>query len=240
MSAVEMGVQMAVQVKICGITSAEDARAAIELGATMLGVNFYAPSPRCVALTQAREIAEAVGGRARLVGVFVNMNVEDVLRTARAVPLDAVQLHGDETRMECEAVAAEFPLIRALKVDTYFERRVFEQFMPRIVSPSAEGLNMEPAHWDLLLDTPCADRGGSGESFRWTDVRWDWLRERLPESKIYLAGGLDANNVGEAIRIVHPDVVDVCSGVEQTKRTKSVSRMRAFVAAVKAAEGQER
>jgi phosphoribosylanthranilate isomerase len=232
---------MRVEIKICGITRVEDAQAAIELGAAMLGLNFYPPSPRCITLPRAQEIARASAGvsdrrasgwpvpvakpgRVKLVGVFVNMNVAEVLRIARAVPLDAVQLHGDESPADCEAVAAEFAVIRALKVDAEFSPARAARFA---------------ACRALLLDTPCADHGGSGESFRWTDVRWDWLRVRLPESKIYLAGGLHAGNVAEAIAIVHPDVVDVCSGVESAKGIKCVEKMRQFVAAVRAAERQE-
>jgi phosphoribosylanthranilate isomerase len=95
----------AVAIKICGITSVEDALAAMDAGAAMLGLNFYEHSPRCISMERAQEIAEAVGGRARLVGVFVNMNVSDVLRIARAVPLTAVQLHGSESSEDCAVIA---------------------------------------------------------------------------------------------------------------------------------------
>ena len=113
-----------VEIKICGITRVEDALAAMELGAEMLGLNFYPASPRCITLQQAQEIALAAAGHAQLVGVFVNMNVSEVLRIARAVPLDAVQLHGDESRADCDALAAEFAVIRALKVDAWIQRRM--------------------------------------------------------------------------------------------------------------------
>jgi phosphoribosylanthranilate isomerase len=230
---------LAVAIKICGITRVEDALAAIDLGVAMLGVNFYPASPRCITLQQAQQIASAVAGRAKLVGVFVNMPVPDVLRIAREVPLNAVQLHGDESSDDCWVVAAEFPVICALKVDSSLEWRVFEQFRPRIISQGSDALKMEDARWDLLLDTPCTDLGGSGESFQWTDVRWDWLRLRLPHSKLFLAGGLDPGNVAQAIAIAHPSAVDVCSGVEEAKGIKSIEKMRAFVAAVRAAERQE-
>jgi phosphoribosylanthranilate isomerase len=220
MSAVEMGVQ----IKICGITRVEDALAAIESGAAMLGVNFYAGSPRCITLAQAQQIAEAVAGRVKLVGVFVNMNVVELLRMARAVPLDAVQLHGDESRVECEAVAEEFEVIRALKVDADF---------------SAERTAEFACCGGLLLDAPSAGHGGSGESFDWASVPWNGVRVVLPATKVFLAGGLHAGNVGEAIRTARPDAVDVCSGVEAAKGSKSLTQMRAFVAAVRAAERQE-
>ena len=214
----------AVEIKFCGITRVEDALAAIELGAALLGVNFYAGSPRCITLAQAQEISKAVAGRVKLVGVFVNMNVAEVLRIARAVPLDAVQLHGDESRIECETVAKEFEVIRALKVNADF---------------SAERAAEFACCGGLLVDTPSAGHGGSGESFDWTSVPWSGVRRVLPEAKVFLAGGLHAGNVGEAIRTVRPDAVDVCSGVEAAKGTKSLTQMRAFVAAVRAAERQE-
>jgi phosphoribosylanthranilate isomerase len=215
----------AVEIKICGITRVEDALAAIELGAAMIGLNFYAGSPRCITLQRAQEIAAAVAGRAKLVGVFVNMNVSEVLRIVRAVPLDAVQFHGDESRRECEAVAKEFDVIRALKVNAEFSKERSAEFA------CCSG---------LLLDAPSAGHGGSGESFNWASVRWESVREGSPTAKLFLAGGLHARNIAEAIAVVHPDAVDVCSGVESEKGIKSVEKMREFVAAVRAVERQER
>jgi phosphoribosylanthranilate isomerase len=215
----------AVEIKICGITCVADALAAIELGAAMVGVNFYAGRPRCVTLQRAQEIAAAVSGRAKLIGVFVNMNVSEVLRIARAVPLDAVQLHGDESRQECEAMTKEFDVIRALKVDAKFSEERSAEFA------CCSG---------LLLDTPSAGHGGSGESFDWASVRWQSVHSASPSARVFLAGGLHAGNIAEAIAMVHPDVVDVCSGVESEKGIKSVNKMREFVAAVRAVERQER
>jgi phosphoribosylanthranilate isomerase len=221
---VQMRVQMGVQIKICGITRVADAEAAIELGAHMLGLNFYPRSPRCVSLPQAQQIARAVAGRAQLVGVFVNMDVSAVLEIARQVPLEAVQLHGDESVADCEAIAAEFPVIRALKVDAAFGPALAAQY----ASCRA-----------LLLDTPCAGHGGSGESFDWEAVPWESVRGAVPHALLLLAGGLDAGNVGRAIAIARPGAVDVCSGVESEKGIKSVEKMREFVAAVRAAERLE-
>jgi phosphoribosylanthranilate isomerase len=214
----------AVEIKICGLTRTEDALAAIELGAAMLGLNFYAGSPRCITLKRAQEIAAEAAGRARLVGVFVNMNVSEVLRIARAVPLDAVQLHGNESRNECEVIAEEFGVIRALKVDAKFSAANAAEFA------CCSG---------LLLDTPSAGHGGSGKSFRWASVPWKSVRDASPTAKVFLAGGLHAGNVAEALATVHPDAVDVCSGVELEKGIKSMIQMREFVAAVRAAERQE-
>jgi phosphoribosylanthranilate isomerase len=231
---------MSVQIKICGITRVEDAQAAMELGASMLGLNFYPLSPRCITLEKAQEIARVVAFAnrksgcdplsgdftrpVRLVGVFVNMNISEVLRIARSVPLDAVQLHGDESPADCAAVAAEFRVIRALKVDA--------QFSPARVAEFS-------ACRGFLFDTPSARHGGSGKSFDWGSVDWDSVYVAARKAKIILAGGLNAGNVAQAILIAKPDMVDVCSGVESAKGIKSEEKMSRFVAAVRAAERQE-
>jgi phosphoribosylanthranilate isomerase len=231
---------MSVDIKICGITRVEDAQAAMELGASMLGLNFYPQSPRCISLERAQEIARVVAfsnrkagcdplsgmttRTVRLVGVFVNMDISEVLRIARAVPLDSVQLHGDESPADCATVAAEFYVIRALKVDT--------EFSPARVGEFA-------ACRALLLDTPSTNHGGSGKSFEWSAVEWSAVHSALPAAKLILAGGLDARNVAEAIAVARPDVVDVCSGVESTRGIKSLYEMGKFVAAVRAAEWGE-
>lgn len=214
----------AVEIKICGITSAADALAAVDAGASMLGLNFYEASPRCISLERAQEIAKAIEGRAKLVGVFVNMNVPRVLQIARAVPLKAVQLHGSESPQQCDAVAEEFEVIRALHADARFSAARAAEFA------GCAG---------LLLDTACADHGGSGRSFDWASVDWASVRVAAPQAKLFLAGGLHAGNVRTAISAAHPDVVDVCSGVEMGNGIKSVEQMREFVAAVRAAESEE-
>jgi len=190
----------------------------------MLGLNFYSGSPRCISLEQAQRIARAIATPVKLVGVFVNMNIENVQRIARAVPLDAVQFHGDESSRDCQSAAPEFEVIRTFKADKTFTVERASEFA------FCAG---------ILLDAPCAEHGGSGESFCWSSVPWTELHLALPSTKIFLAGGLHAANVSAAIAAAHPDVVDVCSGVESAKGIKSVSMMRDFVAAVRAAEEQK-
>jgi phosphoribosylanthranilate isomerase len=213
----------AVEIKICGITRVEDALAAIDAGAAMLGLNFFPSSPRCITLPQAQGIAKAVAGRAKLAGVFVNQDAAQVIDIARAVPLDAVQLHGNESAEYCRRVAAYMAVIRALKADGGFSPAQAAAYA------GCRG---------LLLDTPCQGYGGSGTAFRWAEIDWSGLRAAVPAAKLFLAGGLDAANVGAAIAAAHPDVVDVCSGVESAKGIKSVKKMQEFVAAVRAAERQ--
>jgi indole-3-glycerol phosphate synthase/phosphoribosylanthranilate isomerase len=214
-----------VQIKICGITRVEDALAAIEAGASMIGLNFFSGSPRCVTLPQAQKIAEAVAGRAKLVGVFVNEDAAQVISIARAVPLDLVQLHGDESAEYCREIAGQIGVIRALRAGGALRPESVAEFS------FCRG---------LLLDTPCEGHGGSGRAFEWTGVDWNVIRSKAPGAKLFLAGGLSAANVAEAIAIARPDVVDVCSGVESAKGVKSVEKIREFVAAVRAAEGAKR
>jgi phosphoribosylanthranilate isomerase len=135
-----------------------------------------------------------------------------------------VQLHGDESPRDCELAAREFEVIRAFHIDAAFSAGRVAEFA---------------ACTGILLDAPCAVHGGSGESFHWTGVPWALVRRALPAAKVFLAGGLCAANVAAAIAAVHPDVVDVCTGVESGKGIKNVSLMRDFVAAVRAAERQQ-
>jgi phosphoribosylanthranilate isomerase len=214
---------MSVVIKICGITSKRDARDAIAAGAQILGLNFYAASPRYISLETAQKIADAVGERALLAGVFVNATATEVRRIARAVPLNIVQLHGDEPPEMLHDIAGEFELLRACKATPEFSPAALAAILPR---------------GDILLDTPTPAYGGSGCSFEWRSINWSALRAALP-GRLFLAGGLHAGNVGEAITIAHPDAVDVCSGVELSKGVKCAEKMREFVAAVRAAEGQE-
>ncbi len=194
------GVTSAVEIKICGITRVEDAQAAVDLGAAMLGLNFYPQSPRCITLEQAQEIARAVAsvsdrsasvpvakpGRVKLVGVFVNMNISEVLRIARAVPLDAVQLHGDESRRDCERGRRSSSVIRALKVDAAFSRNIRRRI--RLLSRAAAGHSMR-GPWRLgrkfSLGRACSGRACA-------------LHPR--RSKSVLAGGLHARQCRRGYR----------------------------------------
>jgi phosphoribosylanthranilate isomerase len=223
---------MSVAIKMCGITRLQDAQDAVSCGAAILGLNFYSGSPRCITLEAAQQIAASVAGRVKLAGVFVNMNLSEVLRIARAVRLDVVQLHGSEPLAECQAIAAEFEVIRAFKVDAAFNLADAARF-------AALGGRRGGTLGGILLDTPCEGHGGSGVSFSWTQINWHTMRRLIAPAKLYLAGGLTAENVGEAIAQVQPDVVDVCSGIEFKRGIKSLDKMRDFEAAVRAAERQQ-
>lgn len=199
-------------VKVCGITSAEDAREAVEAGATALGFNFYRKSVRYVTAEQAGAIATP-GGVLR-VGVFVNEAEAELRRIAQVARLDVVQLHGDEAP---EAVPSGLRVWKALRVDAEFDARVLERY--RVEA--------------FLLDGPAGgDYGGVGKPFAWAAAAG--LRHR-----VLIAGGLDASNVGEAIAAAHPWGVDACSRLEAAPGTKDKDKVRAFIEAARAGRNHE-
>ncbi|HLL14163.1 MAG TPA: phosphoribosylanthranilate isomerase [Pyrinomonadaceae bacterium] len=206
-----------VKVKVCGITSQADALEAVEAGADALGFNFYAGSPRYIAPEEARRIIARLPPSVLCVGVFVNEdNAADVSRTAEQSGVSAVQLHGDESPEYCAELGGH-EVIKAL--------RVGKDFAP-------EEAARYPARSVLLDAYNARARGGTGETFDWTLARL--TREVV--AQLYLAGGLTPENVGEAIAVVAPYAVDVCSGVELAPGRKDAARVRAFVAAVRACE----
>ena len=209
-------------VKVCGVTSPEDAIAAAEAGVDAVGLVFYSASPRCVQREQAAAIARVLPPMVLRVGLFVDATRDEMSRTADAVGLDILQLHGHEA----PEVLEDLPR-RALKAV-----RVGPDFEP------GDALRYEAAS-GILLDTRLADEtaplGGTGTRFDWSLVRG--LRDRV--GFLMLAGGLDPANVAEAIHEVQPHGVDVSSGVERGRPgKKDPARIRAFVDAVRRTEGE--
>jgi len=194
--------------KICGITNQADASAAMDGGATALGFNFYARSPRYIAPEAAAEIASAPG--VRRVGVFVNEIRTRVEEIARIASLDVAQLHGDETPGDYPAAVAVWKAVRVAE---------------RFDSSQYDGLPAEA----LLLDGPAGKLyGGSGRSF-------DWSLAGVSARRIILAGGLDASNVAQAIALVRPWGVDACSRIECGPGKKDHKKMTEFLQAAMAA-----
>lgn len=202
------------RVKVCGITNPEDALAALEAGAELLGFNFYARSPRYVAPPDARRIVERLPEGVECVGVFVNEAApEAVERVAREACVGAVQLHGDETHEFCRALRGR-TTIKALRVG------------PGFTPESAADYPTDA----VLLDAYVAGEwGGTGHIFDWSLARR--TRESVP--RLFLAGGLKPENVAEAVAAVRPHAVDVCSGVETAPGRKSLQLMRRFVEQVR-------
>lgn len=201
-----------VQVKICGLTSVRDAVQCVEAGADAIGLNFWPRSPRCLDVSGARAIAQAVGDRAELVGVFVDFTLEQIRRILTETHIQWAQLHGQEPP---EMVAALLPYAyKALGVR----------------DASVVDLARTYPGEHLLLDASVPGvPGGTGRTFDWR-IAAQIARER----KLTLAGGLRSDNVADAIRAVRPHRVDVASGVEKSPGRKDLSLVHAFIAAVKA------
>jgi len=212
-------------VKICGITNLQDARAAIEAGADMLGFNFYRPSPRFIEPDAAREIIDAVRTETRseyecvrMLGVFVNEALENVIRIAERASLDGIQLHGDETIEYCRELKQHTPQRLVVKVVRSNGAVDFSDLR----SYAADAFMLD-AHDPKL-------RGGTGHTADWSLARE--AARQLP--RLFLAGGLSPKNVAEAISAVRPYAVDACSALELSPGKKDHARVREFVAAVRA------
>ena len=206
---------MPVKIKFCGITRVEDANAAVALGVDAIGFVFYAPSPRCIEVAQAADIARALPPFLCKVGLFVNAPADEVDAVSRAVGLDVVQYHGDETPTEC--ARSPRPWIKAIRVRAELD---IAQECARYGAASA---------W--LFDSYDDKRyGGSGKVFDWR------LLPQHHRRPIILAGGLTPDNVGDAIRASAPYAVDVSGGIEVAQGIKDHEKMQKFVAEVKRVE----
>jgi phosphoribosylanthranilate isomerase len=191
-------------VKICGVTRVHDAMLAAALGADFLGLNLFPRSPRSLSLGRAREIADAVRGQVRTVGVFVNTPTRELMAIMDTIGLDFAQLHGDEWPDEVAALGS-----RAIKVF-------------RSLPVSAVQLAQHPTVWGYLVDTP------SAKLFGGTGITWDWrgLRDVRSPKPILIAGGISPENVRRALVESSADGVDVNSGVESGPGIKDPRRLK--------------
>lgn len=204
------------KVKICGITNLEDAMFSAKCGADALGFNFYKKSPRYISPEKAGEIIEKLPQEILKVGVFVNEKLEDVLKITEIAKLGAIQLHGDESP----------DFIKELKSRTTVEIikafRVSDNFRPEDI--------LQYKTDAVLLDAfSTTDYGGTGETLNW-DIAVK-VRELFP--KMYLAGGLSAENAAEAIKKIRPFAVDACSLLERDKGLKDAQKVKDFLSVIK-------
>ncbi len=224
------------RVKICGITNVQDALAAVEAGADYLGFIFYPKSPRYVTPTQARAIVEALRAERgadpgqkgntkyqgpKLVGVFVNVPLDQVLAVLEATQLDYAQLHGEEPPTVLEALAGRgYKAIRPTSLQEALE--LAHRYGP-LGSPDGP---------QLLLDAHVPNAyGGTGHPVDWEIAAA--VAARCP--RLLLAGGLTPANVAQAVRTVRPWGVDVSSGVERAPGQKDPAAIQAFVAQARTA-----
>lgn len=200
------------RIKICGITRIEDALAAASAGADAIGLVFHAASPRAVDIEQAARIVKALPPFITSVGLFVDASEERINEVLRQVPLDVLQFHGDEPDDFCQRFAR--PYLKAVRVRP------------------GDDLNALAAKWPgasgILLDSyKPGVPGGTGETFDWSMVpaQRDW--------PLVLAGGLQADNLRQAIELTAPWAVDVSGGVESAKGVKDPVKINAFIQEVK-------
>jgi phosphoribosylanthranilate isomerase len=206
-----------VRVKICGITNAADALAAIDAGANLLGFNFYEKSPRYITEAEAKKIRPRVPRKVKAVGIFVNASPADVTALHKSLKLDVAQLHGDETPEAVAEIARVLPVFKAFRVGPEFRLGTLDAYTDAFA---------------FLFDAADAGQyGGTGHS---TD--WDVAQRAATGRRIILAGGLKVENVAAAVRIVRPYAVDVASGIELKPGKKDHGLLREFIQEVRRGE----
>ena len=196
------------RIKICGFKNADNAREAALAGVDAIGLVFYEKSPRNVDINSAREIVAALPPFVNRVGLFVNANPSFIDEVLCEVPLDTLQFHGDEEVIDCTQY--QMPFIKSVRVS-----------LDTNVSQIADDFSQASG---LLLDSYNSHTyGGTGEVFDWSLA---CVEIQLP---VILAGGLNSDNVAEAIKQVRPYAVDASSGVESEPGVKDVDKIRAFI-----------
>lgn len=204
------------KVKVCGITNAGDADYAARAGVDALGFNFYPGSPRYITAETARTIIDQITRPVSRIGVFVNEEIDNILAVLSVAPLDALQLHGDESPEYLDQLRkrSALPIIKAFRVSKDFDPDNIREY------------NLD----SVLLDTYSpGEYGGTGETFNWDIARK--VQKIVPQ--MYLAGGLSLDNIKSAVRQVVPFAVDVCSGVEKEKGIKDLRKMETFILVAK-------
>ncbi len=203
------------RIKICGLTRAEDVCAAVEHGADAIGFVFYPPSPRAISFDRAAELVALLPPFVTSVGLFVNPEAAFVSEALSRLPLQLLQFHGDESDADCARYGR--PWIKAARMRPGVDLLEFTT-----LHPGARG---------ILLDAFVDGYGGGGKTFDWSLIPAGFGRPLI------LSGGLDADNVGEAVRRVRPWAVDVSSGVESAMGIKDAAKIAAFIAGVRHADG---
>lgn len=203
-----------VRIKICGLTRDQDVHNAVAEGADALGFVLYAPSPRAVSAEQAAQLIQKVPAFVTTVALFVNESVEEIQRALEICPFDLLQFHGDESPEFCRQF--NHPYMKAIRV--------------RSAEDIHSAAQQYPDAKALLLDAYVENLpGGTGQAFDW---------RLIPQLSIpwVLAGGLNANNVADAINQVQPFAVDISGGVEASKGIKDAQKIKDFISEVRNVE----
>lgn len=204
-------------IKICGITNFDDAARAVDCGADLLGFIFYPASPRYVSPEAVGAIISNLPVNVETVGVFVDETTANMLSVARLAGVHTLQLHGREPPEQMRELTG-LNLLKAVTLTSSEDLQNLEIYTP----------------YTLLVDTPSPVHGGSGRT-----GDWELARAAGESHRIFLAGGLNADNVAAAVATVQPCGVDVSSGVESSKGIKDHGKIKAFIDAVRSAAGVE-
>jgi phosphoribosylanthranilate isomerase len=197
---------MIVKVKVCGITNAEDAKAAVDMGADILGFNFYDKSPRYVTIEKAAHLALQIPAFVSLAGVFVNAEPSFIREGGTKCHLDWIQLHGDESPEFCAGFMSDTPnIMKAVRVKT-------REDIERASQYATDAILLDAFREDLY--------GGTGDTF-------DWSLLTHSGQRIFLAGGITPDNAKEAAK-QGVYALDVCSGIESEPGKKCHEKMRRF------------
>jgi phosphoribosylanthranilate isomerase len=235
---------MAVKIKICGITNEEDATWAVNMGASYIGLNFYSQSPRKVSPDQAAKVVKKVPPFVPCVGVFVDHPVQDILKVVAKTGVMGIQLHGDYSPEDCQALRSSFdgsvllikafrvatdadldPLVRYRDAATHFllDAKVEE---PVPAAPAEGAAPAAPSDNPARpLAAAAAQLGGTGKTYPWGLTE----RAKAQGVPVFVAGGLTPENVREAVKQTQPFAVDVASGVEKSPKRKDYDKMKAFI-----------
>ena len=215
---------MRTEIKLCGLTRAADAREAVALGARYVGV-ILASGPRRLSVEKAAEVLAGIPSTVRRVGVFGDMDADAIASAADRLGLGALQLHGENGARLADGLRASF------EGEVWNVLRLRDGRLPKAAAALFDTADA------VLLDAHVAGKlGGTGVTLPWKQLvdELDAIRNGGNGARLVLAGGLNSENVGEAIRLLRPDVVDVSSGVETAPGIKDHARMRAFRDAVHA------
>lgn len=207
---------MRTRAKICGITRIEDIHSAVNAGADAIGFVFYAPSPRSVTKEQAKELIQHVPAYVQIVGLFVNATADKVAQVLDVVPLDMLQFHGDETPEQCQHISNQVGRrwYKAIQVKPGLD---IQAEIQKYQDAGASAVLLDAWHPDL--------KGGTGHSFDWTT----FPKLNIP---LILAGGLNPDNIEQAILTTQAYAVDVSGGVESAKGIKDQQLIERFMQGV--------
>ena len=207
---------MRTRAKICGITRVEDIHAAVNAGADAIGLVFFEASPRHVSITQAKDLLQAIPPYVTVVGLFVNASWQEILQVLEHIPLDVLQLHGDESPEQCAEIACRTGRRWYKAIQVKADENIVEQIQS-YQQLGASAVLLDAWHPEL--------KGGTGLQFDWST----FPKSQLP---LILAGGLRPDNVAEAIALTQAYAVDVSGGVESAKGIKDQQLIQQFMRGV--------